>query len=64
MDKITFTAADGTTTDYFPQSYTDAAVATAVAALPVSGPTVVQPTDTEIDVMVSDGTMKKFVPAA
>lgn len=63
MEKVTFTAADGTATDYFPQSYTDAAVAAAVAAVPVAAPTVVQPTDTEIDIMVSDGTTKKFIPA-
>lgn len=32
MDKFTHTAADGTSIDYFPQSYTDAAVAAAIAA--------------------------------
>lgn len=62
MDKVTFTAADGTTTDYFPQSYTDAAVAAAVAAVPTA-PTV-EPTDTEVDILLSDGSTKKFVPAA
>lgn len=60
MEKVTLTATDGTTTDFFPQSYTDAAISAAIAS---SGPTIVQPTDTEIDVMVSDGTMKKFIPA-
>lgn len=34
MDKVTLTKADGTTEDFFPQSYTDAAVAAAVAAVP------------------------------
>ncbi len=62
MDKITFTAADGSTTDYFPQAYTDDAVAAAVAA--ITPAPVVEPTDTEIDILVSDGSTKKFVPAA
>lgn len=62
MDKLTFTKADGTTEDFFPQSYTDAAVAAAVAAVP-STPTIA-PTEIEIDVLLSDGTTKKFVPAA
>lgn len=62
MNKVTFTAEDGTTTDYFPQSYTDAAVASAVAA---ATPTpVVAPEATEVDIILTDGTTKKFVPAA
>ena len=60
MTKITFTADDGSTTDYFPQSYTDAAVAAVVPA-PVAP--VVAPEATEIDVLLTDGTTKKFVPA-
>lgn len=62
MDTITFTAADGTTTVYYPQSYTDAAVATAVAAVPAAP--VVAPEDVEVDILLSDGTTKKFVPQA
>jgi hypothetical protein len=57
MPKVTLTNADGTTEDFFPQSYTDAAVA-AVTPAPV-----VAPTDTEVDILLSDGTTKKFVPA-
>jgi hypothetical protein len=55
MEKITVTNTDGSTEDFFPQSYTDAAVAAAK--------TVVEPTDTEVDIQVSDGTVKKFIPA-
>lgn len=62
MEKVTVTAADGSTVDYFPQSYTDAAVAAALAAAPI-GP-VVAPTDVEVDIVLSDGTTKKFIPAA
>ena len=47
---------------YYPQSYTDAAVATAVAA--ITPAPVVAPTDVEVDIVLSDGTTKKFVPAA
>lgn len=60
MEKITFTAADGTTTDYFPQSYTDAAVATALAAAPVSATATI----TEVDVVESDGSTVKLTPSA
>lgn len=35
MDKVTVSIAD-VATDYFPQSYTDEAVATAIAAQPVA----------------------------
>lgn len=59
MDKITHTAADGTTTDYFTQSYTDAAVAAALAAVPTTAATV-----TEVDVKESDGTSEAFVKSA
>ena len=61
--KVTVTNADGSTQDYFDQAYTDAAVATAVAAIPPAPVPVVEPTDTEIDVVLSDGSVKKFVPA-
>lgn len=59
--KITLTQEDGSTQDFFPQSYTDAAVAEATAA--ITPAPVVQPTDTEVDILLSDGTTKKFVPA-
>ena len=62
MDKVTFTSADGTATDYFPQSYTDNAVTVAVAAV-VPAP-VIAPEATEIDVLLTDGSVRKFVPAA
>jgi hypothetical protein len=58
MPKVTLTNADGSTEDFFPQSYTDAAVAVVTPA-PIVGPT-----DTEVDILLSDGTIKKFVPAA
>ncbi len=58
MEKVTFTATDGTTTDYFPQSYTDAAVAAALAAAPAAP--VVAPEDTEVDIVRTDGSVKKF----
>jgi hypothetical protein len=57
MQKVTVTNSDGTTEDFFPQSYTDAAVA-AITPAPV-----VAPTDVEVDIVLSDGTTKKFVPA-
>lgn len=56
MQKVTITNDDGSTQDFFPQSYTDAAVA---AATPV-----VSPEDVEVDIVLSDGSTKKFVPAA
>ncbi len=60
MEKVTVTLADGSSADYFPQSYTDAAVAAALAnATPA-----VAPEATEVDVILTDGTTKKFVPAA
>ncbi len=60
MDKITFTATDGTATEYFPQAYTDEAVAAAIAALPAAE---VAPEATEIDVLLTNGSTKKFIPA-
>lgn len=61
MEKITVTNTDSSTEDFFPQSYTDAAVAAAVAA--ITPAPIVEPTDTEVDIQVSDGTVKKFIPA-
>lgn len=55
MSKLTLTNDDGTTVDYFPQSYTDAAVA-AVTPAPVAE------TIKEVDVVDADGTTEKFVP--
>lgn len=57
MEKITFTAADGTLTDYFPQSYTDAAGTAALAGT-------AKATITEVDVIESDGTEVKLTPSA
>lgn len=54
--KGTFTLADGSTVDLFDQAYTDAAVAAAKL--------VVAPETTEVDLELSDGSTKKFVPAA
>lgn len=48
-DSVTLTKTDGTTDTYVNQ---------ATAAAPV-----VQPTDTEVDLLMSDGSTKKFVPA-
>jgi hypothetical protein len=59
MPKVTLTNADGTTEDFFPQSYTDAAVTAAVAAIPKG----VAPTITEVDVKESDGTTVVTHPA-
>jgi hypothetical protein len=59
--KITLTNEDGSTTDFFQQSYTDAAVATAVAAVPAAP--VVAPEDTEVDITRTDGSVVKFIPA-
>lgn len=61
METVIVTDASGTQTTYYPQSYTDAAVAAAVAA--AAPAPVVAPTDTEVDIVLSDGTTKKFVPA-
>lgn len=60
MSKVTVTDDGGVATDYFPQSYTDAAVTAAVAAVPTT--VTPAPEDTEIDVLLSDGSTKKFVP--
>jgi hypothetical protein len=61
MNTIAYTDENGVVTTYYPQSYTDAAVAAAVAAVPAAP--VVAPTDTEVDILMSDGNTKKFVPA-
>lgn len=55
MAKVTLTNDDGTTQDFFDQAYTDAAVA---AVTPI-----VAPEDVEVDITLSDGSIKKFVPA-
>ena len=62
MPKVTLTNADGTTEDFFPQSYTDAAVAAAVAGVPAVN--TVAPEVTEVDLVLTNGTSKKFVAAA
>jgi hypothetical protein len=61
MPKITLTNADGSTQDFFPQSYTDAAVA---AVTPVVANPIIEPGVTEVDLAFTDGTSKKFVAAA
>jgi hypothetical protein len=58
--KLTLTNDDGSTTDFFPQSYTDQAVATAVAAVPAN---TVTPDVSEVDLVLTDGSTKKFVAA-
>ena len=56
MDKVTVTIG-GVDTDFFPQSYTDAAVATAVAAVPASGEVV-----KDVVIENEDGTSEKLDP--
>lgn len=58
MNKITLIKEDGTIEDFFPQSYTDAAVAAAIAAIPASAPDKIA----EVDVIEADGTTEKFIP--
>jgi hypothetical protein len=58
-NKVTITNEDGSTQDFFPQSYTDAAVAAAT-----SGPVVASLTDTSLVITHSDGSTQSFVPAA
>jgi hypothetical protein len=58
MPKVTLTNADGSTTDFFPQSYTDAAVAAVTPANTVA------PEVTEVDLVLTDGSTKKFTAAA
>lgn len=68
ITKVVFTEIDGTTQETVS---TTSGFTTAVATLtdgsqatvfPVSGVPVVAPTDTEVDVLLSDGTTKTFVP--
>lgn len=63
MVKVTVSQEDGSSEDFFPQSYTDEAVAAAVAAAQ-SAPSVpvVSPGDVEVDIVLSDGSTKTFVP--
>jgi len=61
MQKLTSTNDDGSTEDFFPQSYTDAAVATAIAAVPAQ-PSVADDT-VEVDLVKADGSTKKFIAA-
>lgn len=58
--KLTVTNEDGSTQDFFPQSYTDAAI----AAMPANVVNSVQPEVDEVDLLLTDGSTKKFVPAA
>jgi hypothetical protein len=61
MPKVTLTNADSSTTDFFPQSYTDAAVAAAINGVPANP--VIEPSVTEVDLVLTDGSSKKFVAA-
>jgi hypothetical protein len=58
MQKVTVTNDDGSTEDFFPQSYTDAAVAAVTPA------NMVAPEVTEVDLVLTDGSTKKFTAAA
>jgi hypothetical protein len=60
-NKVTVTNEDGSTTDFFPQSYPDAVVA---AVTPVVANPIIEPSVTEVDLAFTDGTTKKFVAAA
>ena len=60
MQKITITNDDGSTEDFFRQSYTDAAVA---AVQTFTGPNV-QITDSGVTITHSDGSTQSFVPTA
>lgn len=64
MTKATITLEDGSTVDLFDQSYTDDAVQQALANAGGSTLPVVAPEDVEVDIILTDGTTKKFVPAA
>jgi hypothetical protein len=57
MPKVTLTNGDGSTQDFFPQSYTDAAVAA------VSPANTVEPEVNEVDLLLTDGSTRKFVAA-
>ena len=63
MPKITYTLSDDMPAiDFFPQSYTDAAVAAALAAQAPAN--TVSPEVTEVDLVLTDGSTKKFTAAA
>jgi hypothetical protein len=62
MPKVTLTNADGSTQDFNPQSYTDEAVAAALAAQAPAN--TVSPEVTEVDLVLTDGSTKKFTAAA
>ncbi len=60
MQKITETQEDGSTQDFFPQSYTDTAVSEALANHPNTN---VAPDVIEVDLQLTDGSTKKLVAA-
>lgn len=63
MEKFTHTLADGSTQDFFPQSYTDAAVATALAAVPASAsPEGFVPTEAQVQAAVDAGIIAAYTP--
>ena len=62
MAKITLTNDDGSTVEFVNQAAVDAAVAAALAAqAPVN---TVAPEVNEVDLLLTDGSTKKFVAAA
>jgi hypothetical protein len=61
MAKVTLTQDDGSTQDFFDQAHVDAAVSEALANVPA--PVAVDPEAVEIDLVLTDGTTRKFVPA-
>lgn len=61
MQKVTITNDDGSTEDFFPQSYTDSAVQTALAEHTPAN--TVSPEVNEVDLVLTDGSTKKFVAA-
>ena len=58
MASVTLMNDDGSVVEFHDQAYTDAAVAAAAGTPPVDAEA------TEVDVVMTDGTTKKFVPAA
>lgn len=61
MAKVTLTNDDGSTVDFVDQKAVDEAVAAAVAAI-TPAPSV-DPEAVEVDIILTDGSSKKFVAA-
>lgn len=60
MAKVTLTNDDGSTQDFNDQAYTDAAVATVLAAIPAPVETVSAISDTSVTITHSDGSTTTF----